>query len=233
MRIDWKNLKKFIDDTELYHYVNYLDLVDSRFVWLSYQIQNFECLLQIGSQDYAEFDTDYKPRTILKDNISNDGRTFSRITHVKDGRYLHVYYVVFSTSSKETNDTSGFFSVELFDDKGDPTDVGANAVKTCVDFEPNFTVEMYGGGLETLEDMTEIFYASAIINPDIEENIGGNFVKIRNKRLLRPKENVFKSGFGTVELPYTEGSHTNVLRAEIIHVKGIEQPFQYEVQFYK
>jgi hypothetical protein len=232
MRVDWKTLKKFIEDTSLYHYTNYLEFPDETFVWISYQNQNFECLLSKGSQDFNDFDVNFKSKAVLKDDISNDGRPFARITHVKEGRYLHDYFVEFETSSKIINDNSGIFYVKLFDENGHETDDGTQAVKTCINFEPNYTYELYGGGLETIDTMTEVFYASAIINPDVPENQGGNFVKIRNKRLLQPKENIFKSGFGTVEMKYIEGYHTNAMRVDISHVKGIKQKFQYEVQFY-
>lgn len=231
MRVDWKNLKKFINDTKLQHFVNYFELENEVYVWLSYQNESFNCLLTKASVEYEDFETNFKPLAILKDDIAADGFTYIKSTHVLDGRFLNANFVVITTSKTEHNDQTEYISIKLLDENGQET-TSENTVKTCIDFEPPFDYEIYGGGIETLEVMDSEFYVSAIIAPTIPCSQGRTVYNIRNKLLLQPKENVFKAGIGPAELKYNAGLHTNLVRIQLTHGKGIQKKFQLELQYY-
>ena len=135
------------------------------------------------------------------------------------------------TAARQAAAGSGVSDNEL-DEAGEETDNSSEAVKTAVDFEPPFDYEIYGGGIETLEDMSSEFYVSAIIAPTIAKENGGRIYNIRNQLLLQPRENVFKSGIGPAELFYTESQHTNLIRIQLSHDKNIQNKFQLELQYY-
>lgn len=232
MRIDWKNLKKFIDDTEIQHFLNYLELENETYVWIQYQGENFSCLLAKDSVDFEDFTNNYKSQAIVKNDIAADGFKFTKTTHVLNGRILTANFVLITTSTKNNNDKTGFVTIKLFDKDGNETNDGSLAVKTALDFEPNFDYEIYAGGLESIDVMTSDFYVSAIIAPTIPAEQGGCKYNIKNKLLLKPVESVFKKGIGPAELKYNAGLHTNLVRLEIDHDQGVENKFQWELQFY-
>jgi len=232
MRVDWKQLKGFIDETKLYNFINYFTLNDEVYVWMSYQNENFSCLLYNNTIEYEEFIDDYKDKAILKDDIEQDGIPIMRNTHVITGRIMHAIFAVIKTSTKNNNDKTGYITVKLFDSNGNETDLGSEAVKTAIDFETNFSYELSGGGIQCLSDLETNFYVSAVMAPDIPSEMGGSVYNVINKFLVLPKEDIFVAGIGPGYMTYTEGSHTNKLRIEISHDKGIEKKFQTEVQYY-
>jgi len=231
MRINWKSLKKFIDDTGLYHFINYLEFDNETFVWVSYQNQNFDCLLSKGSQDFADFETSYKNKAVLKDDMTSDGITINKVEYVLKGRFLSALYTVFNSSRKETNDATGFFSIKLFDELGFETQIGNDAVKTCLDFRPNYAYELFSGGLQMPVTTPHVFFISAIWAPEIPSEQGGHRYFVRNRRILQSGDYCVEA-VGPGSIPYDPSIPINVLRIELSHDKGIVQEFQNELKIY-
>lgn len=233
MRVDWNTLKKFLNDTELFHFLNYIEFDNEVYVWILYQGETFSCILVSGSHEWEEFNTDYKSKAVLKNDIADDGIQFSKVNHVLMGRFLLATYVVFETSSKVTNDVTGFFTVKLFNDQGVETDVEADAVKTCLDFGPNYAYEVQSGVIQatTISLNGEIFQASAILAPDIPVESGGSKYFARNRRIFSTDSYVVEA-VGPGKIAYNSTIPINVLRIELIHNKGIQQEFQCELKIY-
>jgi len=232
MRISWNNLKGFLDDTELFHFLNYIDLTDNFFVWLSYQNENFSTILSKGSIDCEDFENNYKSKAILKNDIASDGYKYQKVTHVKEGRTLSKIYTLITTSTKTHNDKTGYINVLLFDSEGNETEDSNLAVKTVLDFEPPFDYEIYGGGLEVFNDLQNEFYFSVILVPDIPVGQGGSKVIIINRVVKGSKTEIEIAPLGATELLYNENLHTNKVRISIEHDAGIQQEFQTEVHYY-
>lgn len=233
MQINWGNFKKFIDDTELYHFVNYMYLTDNVFVWIAYQNENFSVILAVGDADYEDFEQNYKSKAILKNDITEDGVKFSRSTKVNLTRFFQSHFAVIETSTDYNSDHSNYTTVVRFDEDGKVTTIESETVKTTLDFEPDFNYELYGGGTESIDELVDDYYVSAVVAPDVPSEYGGNLHVLRNKLLLKPFENIFRSGLGTRELIYDATTHSNKLRLEIKHEKGIKTKFQIEIQYYK
>lgn len=232
MRIDWVNFKKFLDDTKLFHFLNYMELVNDIYVWYSYQGENFNCLLAKGSASWEDFDTNYKTKAILKNDINQDGISMSKARHVTLGRFFHSLFVVVTTCNTTNNDITGLITIKLLDESGNETTVKSEVVKTCVDFHPDFTYELYGGGLQILDDPGGEIYINSILNPDSTDPIYGKIKLIINKLVISQNENIFKSATIPGELPYIQGQQTNYLRIELTHPKGEEIRGQIEIQYY-
>jgi len=129
-------------------------------------------------------------------------------------------------------DKTGFFTAKIYDAAGHET-TSENAVRTAVDFMPNFTYEIYAGGLQTIDVLDTEFYLSSIIAPDIPKQQGGSIYLIYNKYILQPKENVYVAGVGTAEVKYNaQVPVANKLRVFIDHMKGEQHRFQLELQYY-
>ena len=231
MNVDWKSLKKFIDDTGLINFMNYFEFPNDVYVWVTYQEQNFSCLLSRNTADCEDFIKNYQPRAVLKNDISDDGMVITRNTHVLSGRIARDIFVVITTSNEQTNDDSGLFSVKLFDAQGHQTHDANQVVKTVVDFGPTVDYEIYGGGVESLEEYDSDIYVSGIMAPGLP---GGNIYVVRNRLLKKPMDNIFSNGIGTGALTYNpQYPLANALRTEFKHVQGLQKRFQVEIQYYQ
>jgi len=232
MKIAWKDLKKFIDDTELYHFLNYTELNDMYYVWVLYQGESLNCTVTKGSVDCEDFINNYKPRAVLKNDINQDGIPIQKSRHVTFGRFFHSLFVLITTSKTEHNDTTGYIDVKTFDESGHETTVPDDVVKTCINFHPNFIYELYGGGLQILDDHIENLFINSILNPDNTNPPLGRIKLIINKKVISSQENIFKSATIPGELPYSPLVQMNYLRIEISHDKGEQIRAQIEIQYY-
>jgi hypothetical protein len=233
MKLDWRNLKSFVSSNSLYNFLNYVDMPDNYYIWVAYQNENFYTILDKGSVDCEDFEKNFKPKAILKQDMAPDGQRVTKITHILAGRLLKALFTVMTTSTKTHNDVTGYISIKLYDENGSETNVGANAVKTCIDFQPNFDYEIYGGGLSCLSDIVGDFYVSAIVAPAIPSEQGGTVYNVINKKILSPRESIFIAGVGTAEIKYNaQVPVANVMRIAISHGKGVQQSFQVELQYY-
>lgn len=233
MRIDWKSLKKFIDDTELYSFINYIEQDTSFYVWIFYQGETFSSLLDKGSVNCEDFVENYKPKAVLKNDLSESGIKKSMSVFVDAPMMLHAFYVSFSTSVAQTNDLSGFVTIKLRDEQGSITEDRNQAVSTEIDFCPGKDVcyGLNGGQVWALEPIQYNFTVDCIMAPEIPSIYGGQVYFVRNV-LLNPyvdKMNVEAVGIGRVPCS-PEG--VNVLRVKIKHVRGVETKFQLCIMYY-
>lgn len=233
MNVDWKTLKEFLDNTKLFHFVNYLTLENSYYVWINYQGQNFTTILNHGSVDAEEFENNYKALAVVKNTLSEDGVPFNRNTNVGSGRLLSAMFVKIRSCTDQNNDVTGNVKIYTLNSSGNITIEPTEAVKTVYEFNPNFAYEIYGGGIESLETYSEEFYISASIAPTIPEAMGGNRKLIINKYLKQPFEDIFRSGVGPSEVKYFPTMpDANMLRIELSHQAGVQKNFQIEIQYY-
>lgn len=224
--IKWKELKKFVDETKLYNFLNYLELeTKDVYVWLDYQGMTFFLTLIYGTTDYEDFNKNYKTVAILKNDIADDGIRRTKMNRVTEGRFLKDIYMQFTTARKEYGDPSGLFYVKLFDKNEALTDDESIAVKTTVGFAPKYSYDLYAGGLQTLEPLTENVYSSC--------TVAGSVVNIMNRKLAKPQDNFLIVGIGIVSLNYYEQMPIlNTIETSFSHSAGCHVPLQIEFQIY-
>jgi hypothetical protein len=233
MKIDWKSLKKFIDDTKLYKFVNYVELDTSYYVWIFYEGETFSSVLDKGTVECEVFVNQYKPLAVLKNDLTDDGIKFSRTMFVGRARMMHCLFTKITTSTTESNDSSGFVSVKIKNAQGQITQDSSLAVYTELDFCPHPTngYGLYGGSIETLEDISSEFIVDAILAPDIPSQYGGSLYYIRNRILNQPRESLTRHAINVGDIP--DGiPGSNVLRIRVKHEQGIQKKFQTEIQYY-
>jgi len=233
MRVDWKSLKDFLNNTELYGFTNYMELPNDFYVWIFYEGESFSVLLHKGSADCEDFVNNYKPRAILKNDLSEDGYKTSKTVFVGQARMMHCLFMQFVTSTAENNDTSGLIHMHTLDDQGHITTNPDDAVTTQMDFCASQTKNygLHGGGLETMEDIEGEYIGEAILAPDIPAQYGGNLYFVRNRVLSTPREKLMKIAINVGEIP-VEPAGFNVLRIHVKHPKGVQKKFQVEIQYY-
>lgn len=232
MKIDWKSIKKFIDNTGLHSYINYIELETGFYIWIQYQGENFSTLILKNSIEYESFVKDYKSKAILKNDLSNDGLTYVRSVYVGKKRMLHCLFTCLTTSEIITNDTSGLITCRIRDINRQITNDSQEAMYTEIDFCPGaVTYGLHGGGVENLDPLDREITVNAILAPEIPENLGGSIYFVKNKILKTPHDSVLRQAVNVGEIEYVcPGS--NVVRIEIKHPVGIKRKIQTEIQYY-
>jgi len=232
MRIDWPSLKKFIDDTELFAFVNYVELPVNFYVWLYYEGESFSTMLDKGTVECQDFTNNYKPRAILKNDLSDGGIKMAKTIFVGQDMMLHALFVAYTTSIAQTNDTTGFVSIRLRDENLNIIQDGSNAHYTEIDFCPGQSLAygLYGGGLSTLEPIETDFVGDCIMAPDVPVQSGGQLYFVKNMLLAKPTDKAFINAINVGEIPGIPG--VNVVRIRLKHDKGIQKRFQAQIQYY-
>jgi len=233
MRIDWKSLKKFLDDTKLYRFLNYIELDSSYYTWIFYEGETFSSILQKGSVECQIFENEYKKLAVLKNDLTDDGIKFSRTMFVGRQRMMHCLFSTITTSTMQTNDETGFISIKLRNSLGEITQISEEAVFTELDFCPgeNVSYGLYGGSLESIDDLETEFIVNAILAPEIPRTFGGSLYFIRNRTLRIPKESLTRCAINVGDIS-GEVLGVNVLRIQIKHDAGLKKKFQAEIQYY-
>jgi len=234
MKVNWPTLRKFITDTNLYNFVNYFDIVTGLYVWISYQNENFSTILESGTVNWEDFNNNFKLKAILKNDINEDGISISKSRHVMYGRFFRAQFVLITTSTKVHNDETGYFVIKLIDENGNETNNENEAIKTCIDFSTPFTYELYGDGIEMIDEFVsgEIIL-STVLNPDLDNLLVGKKPLIINKVIVKCQEPIFKSATIPGEIPEKiQDQQTNCLRTIIQHPKGAHLRCQIEIQYY-
>jgi hypothetical protein len=232
MKIDWKSLKKFIDDTGLVKLLNYVELDTNYYIWMYYEGESFSSILDKGTVDCQVFIDDYKPYTVLKNDLTDDGIKFSRTMFVGRSRMMHCLFTNITTSTTQTNDDTGFITVVLRDSNKQITQDGSQAVYTELIFCPHPTAGygLFGGSIETLEDIETEFVVCGILAPDFPVSVGQLYF-IRNKTLCIPREKLTRCAINVGDIPGGVIG-ANVLKIQIKHDMGIQKRFQTEIQYY-
>jgi hypothetical protein len=233
MKIDWKSLKNFLDTTGLYKFLNYIELDVNYYVWLFYEGETFSTILDKGTIDCEVFISEYKNKSIIKNDITEDGMKFSRTVFVGKSRMMHCLFTSFTTSILQNNDSSGFITMRIRDLQKNIIQDSNEAVYTELDFCPHLTngYGLHGGSIESMEDIDTEFVVNAILAPDIPSSYGGSLYFISNRVLKTPYENLQRSAINVGEIP---GGIVglNVVRVQIKHDKGIQKKFQVEIKYY-
>jgi hypothetical protein len=233
MKIDWKSLKKFLDDTQLVKFINYIELDTSYYVWIYYEGESFSSILDKGTVDCQVFISDYKPYAVLKNDLDEDGIKMSKTIFVGRSRMMHCLFTCITTSSTQTNDETGFITVVLKDAQHQIVQESSQAVYTEASFCPHPTdgYGLYGGAIEAIEDIDTDIIASAILAPDFPPSMGGQIYYIRNRLLNKPRENLSRHAINVGDVPGGVVG-ANVLRIQLKHDMGIQKRFQIEIQYY-
>ena len=231
MRIDWKTLKKFVVDTGLEHFINYLDMTNESYIWISYQNENFSCLLFKDTAEYEDFKNNFKEKAILKDDITSDGFKYSQTVFVGQQKMLRALFTTFTTSVCETNDDTGLITMQLRDENYQVTETSSEAVYSEINFNPGKDYGLYGGGIETMESISGNFVGYGILAPEIPEEYGGKLYFIRNRIMDTPREKFFRNAINVGSIS-VDPLDAGTLRIGLKHEKGVRNLFQTEIQYY-
>jgi hypothetical protein len=235
MRIDWKSLKKFIDDTKLNKIINYIELDTSYYVWILYEGETFSSMLEKGSVDCEVFINDYKPLAILKDDLAPDGVRFSRSMSVFIRRLYHCLFTKITTSTTETNDKSGFITSRIRNSQKQIIQDSSQATYTEVDFCLGVGVDcsLYGGSVEFFDEVNSEIVLNVVCAPDIPTEYGGSIFYLQNFVVYKKQNQVVSRSSPNAGDIITNGvPGVNVLRFQFEHEMGMRKQVQVEFQYF-
>lgn len=175
----------------------------------------------------------------------SDGALLSRKKVAPTGWSYHMQGVEFSTSklnsivNKDMNGNNlNFANIKLYDvNDNEITDVAGEglAVKTVIDWEPTFDIELVGGSLKMEQTTTEDIYVYCIGVPDVPVQYGGskNFISCINMKFINAHDEVKADGRTSKKLLYDAVNHTNKMRLILTHGAGISCTFMMVFEMFR
>jgi len=169
-----------------------------------------------------------------------DGRSVVRQTIVNTAVAFRPRSISFKTADPSTlhnckPDGTDYDDVtcKCYDANGDEITQApyTGAVKTVIDFEPEYYYEMIGGGVDIPTTITggttNQWYGSCIGVPDIPAESGGSIDLINEVNLEADRDGILTlDGRGVLGLAYSETLHTNKIRFIFKHPAGVSERLQ-------
>ena len=229
IKTTWSDLKGFVDSTQLYVNLNYIEFPNHYVIWMDYE--NASVWTQIDKSDIRceDFVENYIPKTILKKTILDNGVKHLGIQGILDKKYARSFSYQ-GITAVQTN-PEYFFTISILDSNGDET-TSENACCTMIRFEPNYDYDVLGGSFEIIDYQhhTEEIFVNVVGNPDIPVEMGGTVQVITNEKYLDRIVGIESKE--SMPLRYFEGLHTNVIVIYIKHPVGFQVPYQAKMMFY-
>ena len=241
--LTWSQMKSFYDSVSTVAFMNYIDLGEYYYLWVSYRDQKIYIPeLTKGTSDCTQFEASYKSKC----NVPEYPRV--RTTTCKAGRKLNNRYISFRTSCSDpdwqfdntdyTNTDFGDVTYTMKDASGNTTTDFTVCKETWLDFFPTFTYEISGGGLfvdANLSGDLWMWECHVVAVPDVPAYLGGCITFIANPRLewLRGDYMEIIADNNPSELIYSATYKTNKIRVIIMHPIAAQADFQLLLRFFK
>jgi hypothetical protein len=229
VKTTWKEVKSFLDETQLFLNLNYKEFEAYYMIWTEYEGLTMYTQIDKSDVQIEDFLTNYAPKTQLKKTIMDGGLKYTGSFGVSNKKWLQrfCYQGGLSTITPAEN----FYSSYILDRNGNVITDPTQAIFTCIRFEPNFDYDIISGGLTFLEGNGEHdIYINVIGNPDIPESMGGSVKIILNEKYNH--EPVMVQSLVAMPLVCIEGYHTNVILIKVHHSIGLIKTYQVQLSFY-
>lgn len=227
IKTNWKEIKGFLEKTQLFYNLNYIEFSNHYIVWVDYE--NASVWTQIDKSDIqCEDFLIYKSKTVVKKTILDNGLKQYGTQGLLDNKYARSFsYQGFTATQTESKN---FFSIQLVNETGSIT-TPDDCCCTMIRFEPNFDYDVLGGDFEVIDDSNpNSVYVSVIGNPEIPSEFGGTVQVITNEKYLNRMVKIESKE--SMPLRYIEGMHTNVIVIHVKHPKGFQVSYQARMHFY-
>lgn len=241
---EWAEFKAFVDQRLLP--VNYINFDNRYHLWAFDGPLHLCCKVRsndAADADQIDFETNYKPSANVK--ISDgDGAVFARPKAATKGWTFGKIPVEFSTStigaiySKDYTDTSRTtITHKIYNNVDAEITLQANegtAVKTVVDLELPYDIEVIGGGVYQETIPTTDIRVWVVAVPDVpapqgsKEMVGG-----ANLKLLSTGAAVSADGRVTKKMTYNATYHTNKFRFILRHDAGVKHEIMVIMDVYR
>lgn len=188
-------------------------------------------------------DIDMTPR-------DSDGSPLQRTKITSTGWHYQLHGVEFTTSkldsieSKKNDGSSWNFTtmkfyklvdgseVEITGDDLNQTYLNTNCIKTIIDWEPNFNIDIIGGMLEQISSPTEDVRLWVVGVPDVSAANGGSKEFVSNVN-LKFVDSIMIDGKTPKYLAYNATYHTSKFRLIFRHTAGYQHKMNMLFQIFK
>lgn len=248
IRVTWAIIKAFADDRATS--IQWVDTGDRYILRCFDRNWAVECILYKTDDDVAEFEADYKDvgnaAPAAWDNIDEDGTDIVRLKFASKGWTFHLRCIEFTTSllssiynkksdvSTDWGDaTVKFYNASNVELTTQP-DITAGCVKTVVDFEPTYDMEVIGGSVYIASVPSADFRIWVVAVPDVPAAYGGTKVMINGLNMRYVQSSQYRvDGRTSKRLYYSATTHTNKFRLIISHAVGAQFTCMFNLEHYK
>ena len=181
----------------------------------------------------------------------SDGSPLQRIKVTTTGWHYQLHGVEFTTSklnsivSKKHDATNWGFTVmkfyklvndvetEITGDDLNQTFLDANCIKTIIDWEPTFDIDIVGGMLRQISAPSESVDLWIIAAPDIPAQYGGSKLFVSNLDLRFMGEGLNVDGKAPKFVAYDATYHSGKFRIILRHPAGFQHPLHMVFEIFK
>lgn len=228
IKTSWSEIKGFLDKTQLYLNLNYLEFINHYIIWVDYENASMWVQLDKADIQCEDFINNYASKTIVKKTILENGLKQVGTQGLLDRKYARCFAYQGSTATQTI--PQYYFSVQLLNEAGEPT-TPDDCCCTMIRFEPNFDYDVMGGEFEIIDgNISESVFVSVVGNPEIPSEMGGSVQVITNEKYLNKPISIDSKE--AMPLRYIDGYHTNVLVIHVQHPKGYTREYQAKMNFY-
>lgn len=148
-RLNWNNFKNFVNNRKLN--IHERPLEDSNYLLEAHDgpVSRY-CKIRNNTSDYTDYVDNYKT-SANKTYTDSDGATLSRTKATRSGWSYQLHSLEFTTAKNNSmhnesingNDL-GYCTFTMYNDQDVETTTNSEAVKTVVEWEPNYDYEIIG-----------------------------------------------------------------------------------------
>ncbi len=264
MLVSWSDIKSLIDSNQAR--MNYINRANEYFIVASSVSIAFECAISKGTAEATEFEENYKEtKTNLVEPIDSDGSRIQRSKTTKSGWHYEPRSLDFITAKAsslynrkhdgntiDTGTDYGDAAMFFFDASGNALVKGAlsdseyqdlltaNCVRTHIDWQPQYEMEIIGATVSLLNPPTgtERAYIWVIVAPEVPANLGGQVPFMSggwNGRFFASTGSgtTFLDGRGIKYFAYDPVYNSNKFRVVVKHELGAQIEMQFVAEHFK
>lgn len=245
MRVDWSQLKAFVDSRKLS--IQYVEL--NNLYWLKAYDGPFMLETSVYKKSPADDPSDQKD---FEDNyLADANKTYtdgdnSALTRTKmatagwtyQARFIEFTTCLLSSVKNDKPDDTAWndANIKFYDDLDTELtvqgDLDTDCVKTVFEFEPLYNMEIIGGSIKANPTPTNDLYLWVVAVPDIPEGSGGSKNMINQLNLkMTPEHSI--DGRTPKRMNYDAIYHTNKFHLTFRHNAGAQYKIMFEVEHFK
>lgn len=253
MQIDllWSEFKNIVAYKEK---VRFVDRGEFYLIYYSDNGGTFQTsVLKDSGSDQSDFESNYKNQANKKsdEQKDTDGATLQRIKVTSTGWHYQLHGIEFTTSklnsiqSKKADGTDWNFTtikfykldngseVEITGDNLNQTFLDSNCIKTVVDWEPTFDIDIIGGFLRQSDTPAEDIELWIVGAPDISTVYGGSKEFVSNLNLKLLSSGIDVDGKTPKFVPYNSVYHSGKFRLILRHSTGYQHKLHMIFEIFK
>lgn len=262
MQVEWADIKSLVSSGQTR--LNFIERANEYLIIASATNVAFECFLDKDTPEAIEFESDFKAQWVnISQPIDSDGSLISRNKTTRTGWHFEPRSIDFTAgvagslynrkhdgNTIDTGTDYGDASISFFDASGVAitqngetleqwqTRLNANCVRTQIDWQPTYDMDLIGThvGILNAPDGIKRAYSWIIIAPDIPEFLAGSVPFLSggwNLRHFKNSPSTFLDGRGVYTMLHDPDYNSNKIRVIIKHELNSNIELQFVAEHFK